>query len=210
MDLATRALDLTRAIAELSVRGNSLVNGGAMLLQWLARERIDKNEFEYCMGILSAKATPNSRGECIQQSIQKADSRSHSRKLVSLSLGVPRSIGRMMAYTPEFVYIVTTVAAVLEYHSLAYAKRLICTFAVDKGDHKHGLRIQYDIRNTRIKPVVDKVVESIALTVVNTGHNLKGLPDELKHLCQHICGHILFAATISAIKRTQFSICVSM
>lgn len=73
MELATRTLDFARALSELSVRGNAIVDGGTMLVQWLVREKIDDREFQYYMDILRDKAAPNTFGLHVQRSIQEAD-----------------------------------------------------------------------------------------------------------------------------------------
>jgi len=171
-----------------------------MLVQWLARERIDDREFCYCMEILGNKAAPNTNGLCIQRGLQKADSRNRARKFGSLALGVSGSVGRMIASSPEHAYLVTTVAAIMEHHDVIYAEKAICNMVLDTSDHKHGIVAPYDIRRVRIKPVVEKVIDSIALTIVNSGYTVEGLPKELKHICPHTSGYEVFAATISTIQ----------
>lgn len=201
MELATRTLDFARALGELSIRGNAIIDGGTALVQWLAREKIDRQEFEYCMGILRDKATPNDRGLHIQRSIQKAESLSSARKLASLSLGASGSVGRMIASSPEYAYLVTTLAAVMADHDVTFAGKVICNMVLDPGGHQHGIIAPYDVRKIRIKPVVEKVVGSIALTIVNSGHALEDLPAELKEYCAHVSGWEVFAATIATVQK---------
>jgi hypothetical protein len=201
MDLATRTLDLGRALSDLSIRGNSLVDGGTTLLQWLAREKIDKREFEYCMDIIRDKFSPNSEGLCIQRSIQKADQKWRTKKLASLSLGISGSIGRMMASSPEYAYLVTTVAIVLEYHTISFAEKALCSMVLDSEEHRNDGYPAYDVRKTRIRPVIEKVVESIALTIVNSGHALNGFPKELESICPHSIAHDVFAKTTACIQK---------
>lgn len=107
----------------------------------------------------------------------------------------------MIASTPEYSYLVTTVAAIMAYHDVIYAEKAICNMVLDPGGHQHGIIAPYDVRKTRIKPVVEKVVDSIALTIVNSGHALEGLPKELQHICPHASGYEVFAATIATVQR---------
>jgi hypothetical protein len=178
-----------------------------MLVHWLSLKGIDNQEFDYCMELLRNKAAPNANGLCIQRSLRKAASQDRLRMFGSLALGVFGSVGRMIATSPEHAYLVTTVAAIMTYHDVEYAEKAICNIVLDTGDHKHGIVAPYDIRRIRIKPVVEKVVDSIALTIVNSGHTLEGLPKELEHLCSHTSGYEVFAATISTIQRHQ-ALCI--
>jgi hypothetical protein len=174
-----------------------------MLVQWLSREGIDNQEFDYCMELLRNKATPNANGLCIERSLRKAASQDRSPRFGSLTLRVSGSVGRMIATSPEHAYLVTNVAAIMTYHDVKYTEKAICNIVLDTSDHKHGIVAPYDIRRIRIKPVVGKVVDSIALTIVSSGHTLEGLPKELEYLCPHTSGYEVFAATISTIQKHQ-------
>jgi hypothetical protein len=113
---------------------------------------------------------------------------------------MPGSIGRMMAADDNYLYLVTTVAVIMRYHTIEYATNALCNFVLDPGDSTDRVNPPYDVRKTRVKPVLNKIVNSIALNVVNSGHCLKDLPNELKNLCSHETEYLVFAATIASIQ----------
>lgn len=98
---------------------------------------------------------------------------------------------------------VTTVAVAMEFHDLPFASTVLYNMALDKGGHEEGVDYPYDIRKTRIKPVVAKIVDSIALNVVNSGHRLQPLLDELDGACVHVTDPVTFAAVSMAVRRAS-------
>ncbi|KAF5983228.1 hypothetical protein FCOIX_3315 [Fusarium coicis] len=55
MDLAMRTLDLSRAILDILNKENSVRDAAGEILEWLGRECIDKQEYQYCVEALSAQ-----------------------------------------------------------------------------------------------------------------------------------------------------------
>ena len=208
-DLSTRVLDLTRAIADLTVNGNSIVSAGSDLVRWLSRERIDDREFKYCMDLVAKKAFPNSHGLGIRDKLGQTNN--SVMKAASLILTVPGSIGRMMAFSTDYCYVVTTVATLMAHHNIPYIVNALCYIVLEPETQADGMRYPYTVRMTRIKPIITKVVESIALNVVNSGfsYSLGELPTELQGVCCHAATEDTFATVITRIENHSSNILIA-
>jgi hypothetical protein len=201
VDLTRSALDFTRALADNVVKGSSVIDVGKELYSWLVRERIHEAEYNYCTGLISAIAHPNDHGLQLRDSLTKVPP--GTRKLGGLNVSQAGSVGRLMAFDIDYCYVVTTVAVVMEFHDMNFASTVLSNMALDKGGHQEGVDYPYDIKRTRIKPVITKIVDSIALNVVNSGHKLKALPDELSGQCVHVTDPGAFAAVSMAVQRAS-------
>ncbi|KAH6656087.1 hypothetical protein BKA67DRAFT_534984 [Truncatella angustata] len=81
----------------------------------------------------------------------------------------------------------------MAFHDLPLILQCLCNMAVDNDDkhcpdHRHGPQNPYDIRRTRVRPVIEKIVESIAQNVGNRGLGLPEFSDELLEsgTCRHV------------------------
>ena len=200
--VASGTLSVVSALAEATNKGSSLTELGKQLIRWLARERLYETEFNYCASLTQDTAHPNEYGLSIRQEIQAANQSTRNR-IAGLTLAVPGSVGRAMAFDPSLCWMVTTVAVLMKYHDLPFATKVICYMALDKGGHDYGVDYPYDVKRTRIAPVVGKIVDSIALNVVNTGKPLRGLPKSLCDLCNHSTDDCTFSAVVMSIQRNQ-------
>lgn len=209
MELATRVIDLTRALldtANSESKGQEVVR---LVQDRLTREGVDRNEYEYCLSSICGKAFPNESGLRIRTKIQSAD-----RELSTISglrLRLSAAIGRSMAFDNNFTYIVTTVAALMAFYSLENITKALCYMALDQGGHEEEINITYSIHQTRLTPVLGKFVESVALHVVNAGSTLKIVPPELQrfYVHKHPLSPETFSALTMAIQRTNEEILIT-
>ena len=159
-------------------------------------------EFKYCASFTHDTAHPNESGLSIRQEIQAAN-QSTRNKIAGHTLAVPGSVGIAMAFDPRFCWMVTTVAVLMKYHDLPFAARVICYMTLDKDGHGEGVGYPYDVKWTRIAPVVSSIVDSIALNVFSTGKPLRGLPSSFCDLCNHTTDDCTFSAVVMSIQRNQ-------
>ncbi|KAF4944687.1 hypothetical protein FGADI_12509 [Fusarium gaditjirri] len=208
MDLATRTLDLSRAILDVLNKENSIRDAAGEILEWLGRERIDKQEYQYCVEALRAQAFPNLRGLDIQRQVRSSEEKVSS--IAGLKLKLSTSIGRWMLSDPNLVYVVTTVAVCMMYHDMEYAVDVLCNFALDQGGHEEGVSYRRSPYRMRLKPVVIKFVDSVALNIVNTGHDFNlGLPGVLNGTCSHPLEAPQLSAIIKAVTQAQSDIFIT-
>lgn len=208
MELATRTFDLARAFADISLNGNSIANATTELARWMARECILESEFGYFQNLARGVTFPNDSGLRIRHMLLEAIPK--FKKIGGLHLLNSGSIGRMLAFDPEYCYMVSTVSVLLAYHDIPFAASVLCNMALDHGvDRQEKANVNsYDIRRTRLRPVMDKVVQSIALNVVNSGHDLRGLPFDFENNCIHCLQDTTLSAAIMAIERTEGDVLV--
>ena len=186
------------------MRGNAALEAGNQLMKWLARGGISEREFNYCADLIRAKANPNLHGLELRQKLREAESRLS--KVASLSLDLSGSVGRMMVMDDDYCYVASTVMAMMSFHDLSFAERCLCNMAVDNNDFRLGPRYPCDLRRTRIKPVISKIVESVALDIANAGFDLQELPPELQVICGHVLEVDIFSAAIMTIQRAQCNV----
>jgi len=197
-----RTFDLTRSIADILSNEKSFRSTTQEVVDWLSRERIDKLEYQNCLDRMRGLAFPNEKGLEIRQQVQKSEEK--LRPIAGLKMILSGSIGRSMLWDPDYTYIVTTAATAMSYHGLEFAAKVLCNMAMDKGGHEKGVQYGYSIHRTRLMPVLAKVVDSVALNVVNAGCNLKStLPEGLKKLCAHPLTAVTFSAIAMAIMRAK-------
>jgi len=208
MDVSTRVLDLTRAVVDTLNKQNGMRSAIGDVLQWLARERIDEAEYDYCIGRARALAFPNQAGISIRQQITSSEAK--IAQLGGLRMRVSSSIGRWLLFDEDYAYIVTTVAAVMAYHKLPFAAEALCNMILDRGEHHlNGVRYGYSIHRTRLMPVLTKFVDSVALNIVNAGHDLNGLPEQLKIICSHSLNAATYAAVAMVVQRSAGDILIT-
>jgi len=185
------------------VNSSSPVGKAAVeIIQWLGRERIDKSDYEYCLTHSRALTVPNEYGLEIRSSILNVEKQ--MTRPGGLQLLLPSSIGRWMSFSADHCYMVTTVAAVTKFHDFDYAINLLCdTILVDGNPNSDQMEYTYSVHQTRLKGILSKVVNSIALNVVNPGHDLGQLPQELSGYCVHLTDHQTFASIVLRIQRSK-------
>lgn len=115
-----------------------------------------------------------------------------------------------MAFDLDYCYIVTTMAAVMIHHEYQYVTDALCNMILDGGRgggrEDGNVDRSYSIQKARLKPVLSKIIESIALNVVNSGHNVTPLPIEIPGLFIHIASASTFTAAVMAVQRSRNNI----
>ncbi|KAL1615322.1 hypothetical protein SLS54_009103 [Diplodia seriata] len=72
---------------------------------------------------------------------------------------------------------------------------------LDQGGHENGVSMKYYVQRAPILAVMSKIVESIYVNVVNAGHDLKSLPEELGNLHHHYLDDRTLAGIIMGVQR---------
>lgn len=209
LDLASSVINLNKSLIDFVPSSGSLVNISRDTYDWIVRERIDESAFQRCKELALGLAFPNKAGVKIKCQIQDQDQKLlEGRKRAPVRLVVSGSLGRLLAKDVNTCYMVSTVATLTQFHSPGYACDVLCSMMLDEGGHEEKVSTKYYVQRSPIKAVVSKIVDSIYLNVVNAGHNLSGLPEELKHLHPHFLPDITFAGIVMGIQRTANSIII--
>ncbi len=201
---ASSALGLAKSLIDFVPASGSLINLSRETYDWLIRERIDEGSFERCRQMALGLAYPNDAGMDIQRQINEADRKIAERvKQLPIRLVLSGSIGRLLAKNVDTCYMVSTVAALTKFHNPEFATDALCSMILDKGGHEKNVSLEYNVQRNPVKAVISKVVESIYVNVVNAGHDLGGLPAELKHLHPHLLSQRTFAGIVMGIERSE-------
>lgn len=176
-------------------------------VRWLGREGIDESDFQYCVEQSRAVAYPNEQGLEIRQSILQSENK--IARAGGLHLIAAGAIGRWMAFSQDHTYMVTTVATATKYQGMDFASKLLCEMVLankDESVEDDKNYYAYSVERTRLMGVLSKVVGSISLNVVNAGHKLGDLPEDLRSLCVHLVDAPTFARIILKISRSNTDI----
>ena len=114
---------------------------------------------------------PMPEGMEIRTKLQEADHKIMGIKGAPISLIVSGSLGRHLGYDPEYCYMVSSVASLTEFHEPNHVTEILCSMILDKGGHQEEVSYQYNIQRAPLKAVISKIVESIYINVVNSGHS---------------------------------------
>ena len=197
---------LTKSVLELISSSNPVIKLAHYIISWLGRECINETDFRYCLERSCGIAYPNEHGLTIRQSILHNENRLV--KVGGLHLITAGAIGRWMAFSQDHAYMVTTVAVTSKYQGTDYAANLLLHLVLgNKYGFEHGSTVKfvnsYSVDRARLKGVIVKIVESISLNVVNPGHTLGDLPEELRSVCVHFIAPNTFARICSIILGTE-------
>ncbi|KAL9074542.1 MAG: hypothetical protein Q9157_004337 [Trypethelium eluteriae] len=204
MTLIARSFDLMSALVRAADPASAVAKSTQDLIKWLARERIDELSFATCAKQARGLAYPNENGLVIRDSIEESDQGLKGLlKGAPLNLVISASLGRMMARDVDFCYLVSTVSVLTNYWDPEGTTDILCSMMLDSGENQHGVSLLYQAQRDPIKAVMSKIVESILINVVNTGHQVGPLPDELRSLHPHVILDREFAAIVMGIQRTR-------
>lgn len=203
LQLAANSFNLTGALLNIINPASAVMDYSRELLKWLNRQGLDENVFEETMTLARGLAYPNANGCQIRESIEKANNRLRTIKVCPLPLVFSGSLGRLMVQEPEFCYMVSTVASLVTYHDLKFAKTALPLMILDQGGHEKMIKTKHRVQRAPVGAVISKLVDSIYLNVINTGHSVGSLPTELRHLHVHLLDEASFAATAMEIQRAS-------
>ncbi|KAF8851822.1 hypothetical protein BDZ45DRAFT_807970 [Acephala macrosclerotiorum] len=209
ISMTSSVINLTKSLIDFVPSSGSLIDISRETYDWLKRERIDESSFQSCRVMALGLAYPNEAGIDIQRQIKDADKKLMDKVAkLPVRMVVTGSLGRLLGKDPETCYMVSTVAVLMRFHDLEFATDTLCSMMMDKGGHEKEVSLKYSVQRSPVKAVMSKIVESIYLNVVNAGHDLGGLPDELKHLHPHLLDDRAFAGIVMGIQRTEKDVVV--
>jgi hypothetical protein len=171
MDVSARSIDLLTALTETINNPQGVLQFGLEIGRWLGREKLSERQLQACLEKANGLAVANSRGHEFLKTVN-AGTRQHA---VGHIFSQPSgSLGRLMARDPYLCWMISTIACLFEFHGEDYISNMLCAFIMQthlsQGDEAlnesqltwHPLRLQ-------LKPVIDKIVSSVWLNVVNSG-----------------------------------------
>ena len=118
-------------------------------------------------------------------------------ELYGLQLIIPGAIGRSVLADESLCWLATTHAVLFKYHDLDYSTEALCDLSLShKVPIDDGRRL---VLMARIRPVLEKTTESIAIQTTNLGQGVAALPDELKALKPHFLSPGEFSHAVHTI-----------
>lgn len=180
------------------------------IVRWLGRECISEDDFQYCLEQCHGLAYPNEIGLQLREGILKSQNK--AARAGGIYLVTSGAIGRWVAFTQDHAYLVTTVAAITRYHNMEFAVHVLCRMALNNhsksgsNNSKQGKNFRsrsYAVDAARLHGVLSKIVDSIYLNVVNAGHTLDELPQELQLLYNNSTDSEAFADIILKIAESS-------
>ncbi|KAL8871817.1 MAG: hypothetical protein Q9174_002428 [Haloplaca sp. 1 TL-2023] len=180
-------LGLTKAALETINSSSPVMQLTKNIVSWLGRERISESDFKFFIEQSRGIAYPNEYGLSIREDIQRNENK--IAKVGGIHLIAAGAIGRWMAFSEDHAYMVTTVAVITKLYGLGIARGFLCDMIL-YDRHQSALKDfeisqRWSVERARLKGVIFKIVDSIALNVVNPGHCLGDMPYQLKSLCVH-------------------------
>lgn len=194
--LAKTVLDLTASVLNASNSSNPLIQVAIETGQWLGREKLNRFELGDCLSKAKGIAYPNEAGLEFCEKVKEAGLQNPVKHVFLQQSG---SLGRLMVRDFWLCWIVSTSASLFQFHSASsFVSDAVCTFIM-LGNHpqeemRHDSDLRYKPDRVQVKSVVDKIVSSIWLNVVNAGHTTIHLPEELKKICPR--GHLLSSSNL--------------
>lgn len=179
LDLTARSLDLASTLAGPVLR--PAIQWTAELYQWIGREGLGRANFEYTISLAMDMLQPNNAGLEIVRDLDVI-----SNRLMGLNLVTPGNLGRNVMSNPNLRWMATTGATILEAHSFDFVSEFFTELLFIGGKHpsKHSAQLR-EVYAARVYPVIDKMVDSIALHSVNIRNGLTELPNGLRELPRH-------------------------
>ncbi|KAK8055341.1 hypothetical protein PG993_000568 [Apiospora rasikravindrae] len=202
IELVARSFDLLSAIVNSSQPSSAIARSTQELVKWLARECVQESVFTQCAQLARSLAYPNDDALVIRSSIAEADIKLHTLQ-APLRLIKSGSLGRLIAQDPEFSYMVTTVTSLSRFYKIDRITDTVCSMMLDHNENVTSAEYQYQVQRAPIRAVTLKIVESISRNVVNAGHHLQGIPEELSHLHVHLVDPYAFAALVRGIREAK-------
>ena len=199
INLAKSGLDFAAAVLKASNSSSSLVNGSIEVGQWLGGERLDRLELADCFTKAKGLAFPNEAG---QQFCKMVKEGTVQNPLTHVFLVQSGSLGRTIIHDPWLCWIISTSASLFQFHyETSFISDALCSFIMRNQHAREDLRHDFDFKyrpdQAQVKSVVDKIVSSVWLNVVNAGQKTLPLPDELRSICPR--GHLLSSENIGKV-----------
>lgn len=208
IDLTPSSLSLVGKVLDFPSKG-SLIEKTSDTYKWVIRQRIDEDMFEKVLASAKQLAFPNEEGYKLQQHLEEAD-KSIVRRLKEspIQLVAPNALGRTVGRNYDTAYIVTTVATLIQKHDEEYVTDVLCSMILDQGGHEKGINYEHLPHRGPIRAVMSKIVHSVQLNVINSGHSLSDLPPPLSRLHPHLVDERTFAAIVMGSRRTRDNIVI--
>jgi hypothetical protein len=184
LDVVARTLDLSKVIAEAS---GPLA---AELFEWFGRQRLSKPEVQWTLGLCQDIAAPNYEGTTVLDAMAGRIVKPSSFRDIELIM--PNSLGRSVIADTRLTWLATSVAVLLKDRNMTYTwltlSELLVNSKLGEGDPLTSLYMM------RVRNVVTKMVDSIAMNSVNIGpganqtlglERMRTLPQQLEDLPKH-------------------------
>ena len=200
MDVSARSIDLLNALNDTIKNPQGIVQLGLEIGRWLGREKLSKRQLQICLEKAKGLARANAQGH---EFFQAVSARKIPQRAVGHIFAQPSgSLGRLMANDPYLCWMISSIACLFEFHGEDFISNMLCAFIMQahlsRDDNVTESQLVWHPLRLQLKPVIDKIVSSVWLNVVNSGvvhTNQNGslsalpLPAKIKEVCPN--GHHL-------------------
>ena len=102
---------------------------------------------------------PNEHGLQIRTSLLECEKR--YAKVSGLRLIQSGSVGRWMAFDPDYCYMVATVAAIMTHHGYQFAAQALCYMIMSSKTQGDKIDPSYSIKKTRLMPCYQRLWKAL-------------------------------------------------
>jgi hypothetical protein len=202
LDVAARSIDLLSVLGELADRASPMYQMALEFGRWLEREKLNQWQLQSCLKEARDLVRPN---DCGKGFFDMVLSSSQLRAVGPLFAQPHGSLGRYIARDVHLRWMTSTISCLFEYHSEGFVSDAVCAFIM-QSSLASGQKVlsEYQLGHhpmrLEMKPVIDKIVSSIWINVVNslgieqTSSGILRLPKELENVCPR--GHHLESHTL--------------
>lgn len=206
MDVSARGIDLISTTAQLLNSPNGAIQIASNFVYWLGRERIGKDELEYCLVRARSLVHPNLAGMGFCTEVIKDLALNHVRgALWSIKSGC---LGRTLLKDHGLSWITTTITSLYQFHDEKFITYAVTMLIVRMCEEREGTTRASktnpwtDPTCLQIMPVISKISSSVWLNIVNTQYSTLPLPEELRSVCP-IGHHLDSDDIVEAIARLK-------
>ncbi|KAI9691931.1 MAG: hypothetical protein M1822_008004 [Bathelium mastoideum] len=193
MDVAKSSIDLTAAVINAANTSNPIANLAIHVGQWLGREGVNSVQLGDCLSKAKALAYPNATG---QEFCDKVKEDTIEKPISYILLIQSESLGRKIVRDPRLYWIASSAAALFQFHKDPnFVSNALCAFVLqhyyrDESEPFKSIDTTHKPERTTTAYVMEKIVSSVWLNIVNAGHATVALPEELTRICPRK-GHLL-------------------
>lgn len=194
-ELAARRLDITSRSIDLLLSLNNIASGQASITkialeigQWLGGEKLNRYQLQSCFEQARGLILPNSDSQNFLAQVRSGISKS---AVLPLRVQPSGSLGRLLLDDPFLCWIVTTTSCLFQSHGEKYVTGAIAGFILCKraGRVLTDRELAWHPDQILVQPVLEKIVSSVWLNVVNSGNKDMPIKEEVLQICPR--GHYL-------------------
>ncbi|KAH8915308.1 hypothetical protein BT69DRAFT_1271937, partial [Atractiella rhizophila] len=189
--IAAKGLDLSARVIDLFAGplATPIISWSVELCEWIGREGVNRESLSTTLELVKDFAHPNKTGvDLLDDQVTTAN------RTFGLNLVQPRALGQTILSSIHLQWMAMTEAVAMSYHDLDYVVHLLTRIILAQVDKRHWV-----VFETRIRPVITKMVSSIALHL----RSFPQPPQELAQVAKHYMAAEALADAVIAIRQHE-------